>query len=191
MRTSLNAKASAIPAWGARADVARVVHDGETIALRARRLEAGFRPGHSPSDTVFDHRERRILVVGDHLLKHVSSNPLITGPRRGVKGSRPSEARGPHGRPQALVTDLESLGKTRDMDVELVLPGRARADLRSPRADRRARRRTRAPRRQGPPDLIAPASRLRAGSSGVGQRRPNIGLLNALGGAGPHRHPGG
>jgi hypothetical protein len=51
------------------------------------------------------------------------SNPLITGPRRGVKGSRRSEARGPHGRPQALATDLESLGKTRDMDVELVLPG--------------------------------------------------------------------
>lgn len=56
------------------------LHDGETIALRDRRLEAGFRPRHSPSDTVFDHRERRILVVGDHLLKHVSSNPLITGP---------------------------------------------------------------------------------------------------------------
>ncbi len=98
-------------AWGARADVTRVLSDGDTIELRDRRLEVLFRPGHSPSDTIFLDPESRTLLAADHLLKHISSNPLITRPRNG----------GP--RPQALVTYLESLRKTREMELELVLPG--------------------------------------------------------------------
>jgi glyoxylase-like metal-dependent hydrolase (beta-lactamase superfamily II) len=70
------------------------------------------RPGHSPTDTIFHDRERRILIAADHLLGHISSNPLITRPTDGS-----SE------RPQALVTYLRSLKATREMDVELVLPG--------------------------------------------------------------------
>ena len=70
------------------------------------------RPGHSPTDTVFHDRERRILIAADHLLGHISSNPLITRPPEGSDE-----------RPQALVTYLDSLSKTREMDVELVLPG--------------------------------------------------------------------
>jgi glyoxylase-like metal-dependent hydrolase (beta-lactamase superfamily II) len=70
------------------------------------------RPGHSPTDTVFHDRERRILIAADHLLGHISSNPLITRPRDGSTG-----------RPQALVQYLESLTATREMDAELVLPG--------------------------------------------------------------------
>jgi len=70
------------------------------------------RPGHSPTDTVFHDRARRILIAADHLLGHISSNPLITRPPEGS-----SE------RPQALVTYLESLRATREMDVDLVLPG--------------------------------------------------------------------
>jgi glyoxylase-like metal-dependent hydrolase (beta-lactamase superfamily II) len=53
-----------------------------------------------------------MLIAADHLLAHISSNPLITRPRDGSRG-----------RPQALVAYLESLGKTREMDVGLVLPG--------------------------------------------------------------------
>ena len=71
-----------------------------------------FRPGHSPTDTVFLDPERKILLAADHLLKHISSNPLITRPQDGSEG-----------RTQALVTYLESLRKTQEMDVDLVLPG--------------------------------------------------------------------
>jgi glyoxylase-like metal-dependent hydrolase (beta-lactamase superfamily II) len=110
--TALQSVSSAFRGWGARADVTRVLHDGESIALRGRALEVHFRPGHSPSDTVFYDRNRRMLLAADHLLKHISSNPLIARPRDG------SEERA-----QALVTYLESLGKTREMNVELVLPG--------------------------------------------------------------------
>jgi glyoxylase-like metal-dependent hydrolase (beta-lactamase superfamily II) len=108
---ALQSVTQAYRAWGARADVTRVLRDGETIELRDRRLEVHFRPGHSPTDTVFYDPDERLLLGADHLLAHISSNPLITRPSDG--GSRP----------QALVTYLESLEKTRAMDVETVLPG--------------------------------------------------------------------
>jgi glyoxylase-like metal-dependent hydrolase (beta-lactamase superfamily II) len=109
---ALQSVSQAFRAWGSRAEVNRVLHDGESISLRDRTLEVHFRPGHSPTDTVFLDPDRRMLLAADHLLKHISSNPLITRPRDGSSG-----------RPQALVSYLDSLGKTRAMDVDLVLPG--------------------------------------------------------------------
>ena len=110
--SALGSVSRAFRAWGARADVTRVLHDGDVLTFRDRSLEVAFRPGHSPSDTVFHDRERRMLIAADHLLSHISSNPLITRPRDGSEG-----------RPKALVTYLDSLRLTREMDVDLVLPG--------------------------------------------------------------------
>jgi glyoxylase-like metal-dependent hydrolase (beta-lactamase superfamily II) len=110
--SALSSVSQAFRAWGARADVTRVLRDGEEMSFRDRTLQVHHRPGHSPTDTVFHDRERRILIAADHLLGHISSNPLITRPPEGS-----SE------RPQALVTYLDSLRATREMDVELVLPG--------------------------------------------------------------------
>jgi glyoxylase-like metal-dependent hydrolase (beta-lactamase superfamily II) len=110
--TALQAVSRTFRGWGARVDVTRPLRDGETLELRDRRLEVLFRPGHSPSDTVFLDRERRTLLAADHLLKQISSNPLITRPRT------PGEER-----PQALVTYLDSLRRTRELDLDLVLPG--------------------------------------------------------------------
>jgi glyoxylase-like metal-dependent hydrolase (beta-lactamase superfamily II) len=109
--SALQSVSLAFRAWGASAQVTRVLRDGERLELRDRTLQVCFRPGHSPSDTIFHDSERRMLVAADHLLKDISSNPLLTRPRDG----------GP--RPKALVTYLESLAKTREMDVDLVLPG--------------------------------------------------------------------
>jgi glyoxylase-like metal-dependent hydrolase (beta-lactamase superfamily II) len=110
--SALSSVSRAFRAWGARAEVTRVLRDGEEMSFRDRTLHVHHRPGHSPTDTVFHDRERRILIAADHLLGHISSNPLITRPPEGS-----SE------RPQALVTYLHSLRATREMDVELVLPG--------------------------------------------------------------------
>jgi glyoxylase-like metal-dependent hydrolase (beta-lactamase superfamily II) len=110
--TALQSVSQAFRAWGSRADVTRVLRDGDEMGFRDRTLHVHHRPGHSPTDTVFHDRDRGILIAADHLLKHISSNPLIT---RSLDGSGR--------RPQALVTYLESLGKTREMDVDLVLPG--------------------------------------------------------------------
>ena len=110
--TALQSVSRTFRAWGAAARVTRVLHDGEPLVFRDRTLEVHFRPGHSPTDTVFYDAERRILIAADHLLGHISSNPLITRPRDGSVE-----------RPQALVRYLESLRATRAMEVDLVLPG--------------------------------------------------------------------
>jgi glyoxylase-like metal-dependent hydrolase (beta-lactamase superfamily II) len=110
--SALSSVSQAFRAWGARAEVTRVLRDGEELRLRDRTLHVHHRPGHSPTDTIFHDRERRILIAADHLLGHISSNPLITRPTDGSDE-----------RPQALVTYLRSLEATRAMDVELVLPG--------------------------------------------------------------------
>jgi glyoxylase-like metal-dependent hydrolase (beta-lactamase superfamily II) len=110
--SALSAVSQAFRAWGSRADVTRVLRDGEEMRFRDRTLRVHHRPGHSPTDTVFHDADRRILIAADHLLGHISSNPLITRPPDGSNE-----------RPQALVTYLRSLSATREMDVDQVLPG--------------------------------------------------------------------
>jgi glyoxylase-like metal-dependent hydrolase (beta-lactamase superfamily II) len=112
---ALQSVSAAFRAWGAKVTVTRKLREGDTIEMRDRTLEVHFRPGHSPSDTVFYDSTRRHLIAADHLIKHISSNPLIT---RG-----PDDEADPARRPQSLVMYLESLRKTRAMEVDLVLPG--------------------------------------------------------------------
>jgi glyoxylase-like metal-dependent hydrolase (beta-lactamase superfamily II) len=109
---ALGSVSQAFRAWGAAVKVTRPLRDGDVIELRDRRLHVHHRPGHSPTDTIFLDAERHLLIAADHLLGHISSNPLITRPRDGSEE-----------RPQALVQYLDSLTATRAMEVELVLPG--------------------------------------------------------------------
>ena len=110
--SALQSVSQAFRAWGSRVEVTRPLRDGEQLQLRDRTLNVHHRPGHSPTDTIFHDRDRRLLIAADHLLGHISSNPLITRPRDGSAE-----------RPQALVQYLKSLSATRQMDVDLVLPG--------------------------------------------------------------------
>ncbi|MDX6589345.1 MAG: hypothetical protein QOI84_619 [Solirubrobacterales bacterium] len=98
--------------WGSHVTVTRPLEDGEELELRDRRLQVLHRPGHSPSDTLFWDAERRILIAGDHLIGHISSNPLISRPLDGSEK-----------RTQALVTYMDSLRKTRELPAEIVLAG--------------------------------------------------------------------
>ena len=98
--------------WGSKVEVTKPLKDGHLLPFRDRVLQAFHRPGHSPSDTIFWDEERKILIAADHLIAHISSNPLI---------SRPLD--GSDGRPQALVTYIESMRKTREMPAEIVLSG--------------------------------------------------------------------
>jgi glyoxylase-like metal-dependent hydrolase (beta-lactamase superfamily II) len=99
-------------AWGAKAHVTRPLVDGETLAMRDRDLEVQHRPGHSPSDTLFWDEDRAILIAADHLIKHISSNPLISRPLDGSSERR-----------QALVEYLTSMKQTRELPAEIVLAG--------------------------------------------------------------------
>jgi glyoxylase-like metal-dependent hydrolase (beta-lactamase superfamily II) len=114
--TALRAVSASFRAWGCTVEVDRSLEEGEALELRDRTLQVLRRPGHSPSDTVFWDERRALLIAGDHLLAHISSNPLI---------ARPLEQEGDYDgpRPQALVTYLASLQATRAMELDLVLGG--------------------------------------------------------------------
>jgi glyoxylase-like metal-dependent hydrolase (beta-lactamase superfamily II) len=98
--------------WGSHVTVTKPLADGQTLPFANRLLQAIHRPGHSPSDTVFWDEERKILIAADHLIAHISSNPLISRPLDGSEK-----------RPQALVTYIESMRKTREMPAQIVLSG--------------------------------------------------------------------
>jgi glyoxylase-like metal-dependent hydrolase (beta-lactamase superfamily II) len=56
-----------------------------------------------------------MMLAGDHLLAHISSNPLITRP---LEGPDPSGRR-----PHALLDYIASLRATRELPLKLVLTG--------------------------------------------------------------------
>ncbi len=117
--TALRAVSASFRAWGAAVEVTRPLADGAQLQLRDRTLRVLHRPGHSPSDTVFVDEQRKMMLAADHLIEHISSNPLLSKPL-GVHG----EYMGP--RPKALVTYIDSLRKTREMELSLVLSGHGR-----------------------------------------------------------------
>jgi len=116
--TALRAVSASFRAWGAAVEVTRPLADGAELELRDRTLRVLHRPGHSPSDTVFLDESRSILLAADHLIAHISSNPLLARPLDADEDAGP--------RPRALLTYMDSLEKTRAMDLSLVLPGHGR-----------------------------------------------------------------
>jgi glyoxylase-like metal-dependent hydrolase (beta-lactamase superfamily II) len=115
--TALRSVSRSFRAWGGSTTVTRRLADGGSLEFAGRTLEVLHRPGHSPSDTLFRDAERGIVLGGDHLIAHISSNPLISRPLGGRSGEPGS------GRPRALLTYMRSLRETREMELKVVLPG--------------------------------------------------------------------
>jgi glyoxylase-like metal-dependent hydrolase (beta-lactamase superfamily II) len=113
LATVLGSVGSAFRAFGSSGNVTTELHDGQRLSFGNRELVVFHRPGHSPTDTIFWDEQRSILIAGDHLLGHISSNPLVSRPLSG----------GPNREPQALVDYIESMRATSELPVELVLPG--------------------------------------------------------------------
>jgi len=114
VRMALRSVSVAFRAWGAAATVTQTVRDRDTIEFADRSWTVHHRPGHTPSDTVFHDAQRAELIAGDHLIRHISSNPLISRPLGGGDATE---------RPQALVIYMQSLAQTREMELTRVLPG--------------------------------------------------------------------
>ena len=113
----LRAVTQGFRAWGHRASVDHPLADGAELAFAARTWRVHHRPGHSPSDTIFHDERSGEVLGGDHLLAHISSNPLLSRP---LEGGGADEAK----RPRALMVYLDSLRATRAMEgVRVVLPG--------------------------------------------------------------------
>ncbi len=111
------------------AEAAQEIAGGFTLARRIPRVEpldlsrplrlahATFEPMHMPGHTpgllcLYDP-EHRLFISDDHLLEHVSPNPLIEIGPNGEEDWRP------------LVAYLESVARLRELEVDLVLPGHA------------------------------------------------------------------
>jgi glyoxylase-like metal-dependent hydrolase (beta-lactamase superfamily II) len=116
--TVLGSVGAAFRAFGSSGHITRGLRDGDTLTLRDRSLQIFHRPGHSPSDTIFWDESRRILLAGDHLLAHISSNPLMSRPL-----TPQADQSAPAARTRALVDYLESMRATRELPAELVLSG--------------------------------------------------------------------
>jgi glyoxylase-like metal-dependent hydrolase (beta-lactamase superfamily II) len=128
----LEALAQGFRAWGSSAPVDTPLADGSVLEFAGRRWHVLHRPGHSSTDTLFHDSERREAIGGDHLLGHISSNPLASKDE-----------------PRALVRYLESMRATAALDaLDTVLPGhgepvedpRGLVEARVRMHDRRARK---------------------------------------------------
>jgi glyoxylase-like metal-dependent hydrolase (beta-lactamase superfamily II) len=83
------------------------------LRMRWVTLEPMHMPGHTPGLLCLYDREHRIFLSDDHLLEHVSPNPLIELGPDGEEGWRP------------LLAYVESVARLRALEVDLVLPGHA------------------------------------------------------------------
>ncbi|HTA15553.1 MAG TPA: MBL fold metallo-hydrolase [Solirubrobacteraceae bacterium] len=145
---ALRAVSASFRGWGAAAHVTRPLAEGELLEFASRSWRVLHRPGHSPSDTVFWDEASGELFGGDHLLKRISSNPLLSKPLAPLapaagasegQGVDASEGQGadvprPPGsaqerqreaieRPRALMAYLDSLRRTREMELNVVFAG--------------------------------------------------------------------
>ncbi|HVW19185.1 MAG TPA: MBL fold metallo-hydrolase [Solirubrobacteraceae bacterium] len=111
---ALRAVSALARGWGASVAVTRTLVDGDELGFAGRTWRAHRRPGHSPTDTVFHDERSGELIVGDHLLPRISSNPVAARPPDG-----PIDAPRPH----SLRMYVDSMTLTRDMEVTTVHPG--------------------------------------------------------------------
>jgi glyoxylase-like metal-dependent hydrolase (beta-lactamase superfamily II) len=114
LATVLGSLAAAFRAFGSSGQVTRELRDGDALEFRDRTFRVHHRPGHSPSDTILWDEDRAMLIAGDHLIGHISSNPLV---------SRPLSGPADQPRPQALLQYMESMRATRELPARLVLAG--------------------------------------------------------------------
>ena len=116
---ALRAVSASFRGWGAAAHVSSPLADGELLPFASRSWRVLHRPGHSPSDTVFWDESSGELFGGDHLIKRISSNPLLSRPLEATSDN----ADDPKQRPRALMSYLESLRLTREMELDVVFAG--------------------------------------------------------------------
>ncbi len=86
--------------------------DDQQVKLGNATWRVIHTPGHALGHLCFYHEESQLLLSGDHLLRDITSNPIIETPRLGM-----SE------RPRSLVDYIRSLLRVRELDVRKVLPG--------------------------------------------------------------------
>ncbi len=88
------------------------VEDHDELILGDSSWEVIHTPGHAPGHICLYHRPSGQLLSGDHLLRDISSNPVLEPPR-------PDETE----RPRSLVQYLHSLERVAALEAVVALPG--------------------------------------------------------------------
>ena len=88
------------------------LEDGDAIVMGGEAWRVLHTPGHTGGLVCLYQPERRVLLSSDHLLRDVSSNPIVEPPV--VEGER---------RPRRLVDYVAQLQRVAELPVERALPG--------------------------------------------------------------------
>jgi glyoxylase-like metal-dependent hydrolase (beta-lactamase superfamily II) len=92
--------------------VAQTLGEGDQVELSGCRWMVYHTPGHAGDMLCFYEPESRVLLASDHLLRDVSSNPLIENP------TNPGEER-----PRRLLDYLREMQRIAALDVRIAYPG--------------------------------------------------------------------
>jgi glyoxylase-like metal-dependent hydrolase (beta-lactamase superfamily II) len=98
--------------YGEAVPITGLLADGDVLRVADVDWTVLHTPGHAIGHMCLYQPDARLLLSGDHLIRHISSNPVIEPPAQGA-----SE------RPRSLVLYLRSLQRVADLDVDLALPG--------------------------------------------------------------------
>jgi len=90
----------------------RTLVDGDVIQLGPEDWHVLHTPGHTGGLICLYQPERQVLLSSDHLLRDISSNPVVDVPEPGE--SEP---------PRRLVQYLQQLRRVAELDVAVALPG--------------------------------------------------------------------
>jgi glyoxylase-like metal-dependent hydrolase (beta-lactamase superfamily II) len=90
----------------------RTLADGERISLGGEEWRVLHTPGHAGGLICLYQPDRRVLLSSDHLLRDISSNPILEPPD-------PGESRWP----RRLVEYMNQLNRVAALDLVLTLPG--------------------------------------------------------------------
>jgi glyoxylase-like metal-dependent hydrolase (beta-lactamase superfamily II) len=115
LRETIGILAKNAGSLGRRLSAVTPICQGDTFACKHIVLEVQHMPGHTAGLSCLYEREHRLLFSADHLLEHVSPNPLIELSQDGQPTSY-----------KPLVTYVQSLNRVRAMPINLVLPGHGR-----------------------------------------------------------------
>jgi len=94
-------------------DEVSLMEDGDEFIGNGYHLRVIHTPGHSPGACCLYESLQKILFSGDHIIKHITPNPLVAIAR--------DHLRDPHY--QSLKAYMNSLDKLRNLDVRFVFPG--------------------------------------------------------------------
>ena len=94
-------------------DEASPLEDGDELVGAGYHLRVIHTPGHSPGTICLYESQDKILFSGDHIIKHITPNPLVE--------VRRNRLRDPDY--QSLKAYMQSLHKLKGLDVRFVFPG--------------------------------------------------------------------